>query len=204
MQSKNRIDEILERLRQAQSDLEHELDQLLEDKREQFHYTIRRGRVVFERNFRRLQRMQRKRSWRYILESPISYVLSAPIIYGMIIPLAALDLSITIYQHICFRIYNIPRVKRSDYIIIDRHHLAYLNMVEKFNCVYCGYGNGLIAYAREIIARTEQFWCPIKHARRVSGQHERQETFLDYGDAHAWQARKEQYRKALNAVEYKG
>jgi hypothetical protein len=36
---------------------------------------------------------------------------------------------------------------------------------------------------REIAARTEQYWCPIKHARRVIGSHARYLKFDDYGDA---------------------
>jgi hypothetical protein len=43
-------------------------------------------------------------------------------------------------------------------MIFDRTHLAYLNLVEKINCAYCSYGNGLAAYLREIAARTEQYW----------------------------------------------
>jgi hypothetical protein len=52
--------------------------------------------------------------------------------------------------------------------VFDRYHLAYLNVLEKLNCAYA---NGLIAYVREIAGRTEQYWCPIKHARRVIGAH---------------------------------
>jgi hypothetical protein len=58
-------------------------------------------------------------------------------------------------------------------VVIDRHRLGYLNPVQKLNCVFCGYGNGVIAYAREITARTEQYWCPIKHALKVKGSHDR-------------------------------
>ena len=105
----------------------------------------------------------------------------------MIVPLVILDLSVTIYQQICLRIYRIPLVRRSDYLVIDRHHLDNLNGIEKLNCAYCGYGNGLIAYAREITARTEQFWCPIKHARRTLDVHRRAERFFDYGDVSSYQ-----------------
>jgi hypothetical protein len=31
-------------------------------------------------------------------------------------------------------------------------------------------------------ARTEQHWCPIKHARRVGDIHSRYKYFFDYGD----------------------
>jgi len=186
MQDRTTLDEILERLRRGQQELEQEIDRLLTEKRQEFQYTLRRGKVVFERGVHRLQRQQRTRLWRYLRQAPLAYILSAPVIYGMIVPLALLDLSVTMYQHICFRIYGVPRVCRSDYLVVDRHHLGYLNAIEKLNCVYCGYANGLMAYAREITARTEQFWCPIKHARRIPDPHSHFERFLDFGDAGAW------------------
>lgn len=187
------LDEILQRLQQTQKELEQELDRLMEEKREQFQYHLKRRRVVFENGMRRLQKQYRTGAWRYLREAPLPFLLSAPLIYGMLVPLLLLDVSITLYQHICFRIYGIPRVKRSDHLIIDRHHLAYLNVIEKFNCVYCGYANGLIEYAREITGRTEQYWCPIKHARRSLDGHYRTRGFFDYGDA-------ESYNQNLSAI----
>jgi len=195
MQNKTKLDEILERIKAAQHELEQEVDRLLAEKRQQFRYSLHRGKVVFERNVRRWQRQQRTGVWRYLRKAPLAYLLSAPVIYSMIVPLVILDLSVTIYQHICFRIYGIPLVRRSDYLFIDRHYLPYLNMIEKVNCVYCGYGNGLIEYAREITARTEQFWCPIKHARRTPDPHRHTEKFFDYGDAEAWKQGLEKVRQ---------
>jgi len=182
-------------LRHAQLELEQEFERLLTEKREEFHYTLRRGKVVFERGVRRLQRQQRTGLWQFLRQAPLAYTLSAPVIYGMVVPLAILDLSITLFQHLCFRVYGIPRVCRGDYPVIDRHHLAYLNAIEKLNCVYCGYANGLIAYAREITARTEQFWCPIKHARRTLDAHRRAEKFVDYGDVDGWRTGLGQLRR---------
>lgn len=195
MNNESKIDDMLERLRRVQQELEAELERLLIEKRGEFQYSIRRGKVVFERSVRRLQRIQRVGLWRYLRDAPLAYVLSAPVIYGMIVPLVILDLSFTVYQHICFRIYRIPLVRRSDYLVIDRHNLDYLNAIEKLNCVYCGYGNGLIAYAREITARTEQFWCPIKHARRTLDVHHRAERFFHYGDVYAFQQGLEMLRR---------
>jgi len=94
---------------------------------------------------RRLQRQQRTGWLRYVTGASLKVLLTAPVIYGMFFLLALLDLTITIYQQICFRVYGIPRVCRADYLIIDRHFLAYLNVIEKFNCIYGGYGNGIIA-----------------------------------------------------------
>lgn len=186
MNPQQRLDDLLDRLKKTRDELETEIDRLLEGKRERFSYTLQRGKVIFDRNVSRLQRKQRIGSLRYIFSAPWLTILTSPIIYGMVIPLALLDLTITIYQHVCFRVYKVPRVIRSEYVVIDRHKLPYLNTIQKINCVYCGYGNGLIAYAREVIARTEQFWCPIKHAVRVKGLHDREQKFLDYGDAEAW------------------
>jgi hypothetical protein len=82
-------------------------------------------------------------------------------------------------------------------MVIDRHRLVYLNTIEKLNCTYCGYGNGVIAYTHEVIARTEQYWCPIRHARRVRGAHERYPLFFDYGDAAAYQYGRAALRRSL-------
>ena len=86
----------------------------------------------------------------------------------------------------CFPVYGIPRVRRRDYFAFDREQLAFLNAVEKINCAYCAYANGLLAYVREIASRTEEYWCPIKHARRLLGTHPRYAGFVDYGDADAY------------------
>jgi putative component of membrane protein insertase Oxa1/YidC/SpoIIIJ protein YidD len=84
-------------------------------------------------------------------------------------------------------------VRRRDYLVFDRAHLAYLNAIEKLNCAYCSYGSGLAAYVREVVARTEQYWCPIKHARRVLQAHPHYGGFVDYGDGEA-------YRRELRAL----
>ena len=186
MNTQQRIDELLVRFKSARDELESEVERVLETKREKFKYTLRKGKVVFDREVKRLQRRQRVGSLSYVLSAPVSFWLSAPVIYSMIVPLVFLDAAITLYQHICFRVYRIPRVARSDYFVLDRHRLPYLNTVQKINCVYCGYANGLISYAREILARTEQFWCPIKHAQRLQTTHEREAKFFDYGDAETW------------------
>lgn len=124
-------------------------------------------------------------------------VITAPVIYAMIAPLLILDASVTLYQQICFRAYGVPRVRRRDYLVVDRHRLGYLNPIEKVNCAYCSYANGLIAYAREVLARTEQYWCPIRHARRVLDAHARYPGFVDYGDAQGYRERLDQLRRSF-------
>ena len=133
----------------------------------------------------------------YILSARLNNILALPVIYGMIFPLLILEFTVVSYQAICFRLFKIPRVKRSDYVAMKRHRLGYLNIIEKINCDYCGYANGLIAFSREVFARTEQYFCPIKHVDKILGAHERYEYFLKYGDAERYPEKLEALRQTL-------
>jgi len=82
----------------------------------------------------------------------------------------------------CFPIYGIAKVRRRDYFALDRAKLPYLNAVEKMGCTFCSYATGLIAFAQEVTARTEQYWCPIRHAREIPSPHDRYQLFFDFGD----------------------
>ncbi|OSM07238.1 hypothetical protein [Magnetofaba australis] len=119
----------------------------------------------------------------------IKLAATAPIIYAQVIPLALLDIAATLYQRLCFPIYGITPVRRSDYVVLDRYRLPYLSGLEKLNCLYCEYGNGVLAYVRKIAARTEQRWCPIRHAKLPRDAHEYTEGFAPYGDEHAYRLR---------------
>jgi len=57
-----------------------------------------------------------------------------------------------------------------------------------------------MGYTAEILARTEQYFCPIKHARKILGTHSRYNRFLDHGDADACEAKLEAYGVALGKV----
>jgi hypothetical protein len=124
--------------------------------------------------------------WRYLHRARLLVLLSAPLIYACLLPLLLLDLFVSIYQAVCFPIYSIPKVRRSQYLVFDRAKLHYLNAAERINCLYCSYANGLMAYCVEIAARTEQHWCPIKHAQELRAAHSRYARFLPHGDASAW------------------
>jgi hypothetical protein len=122
-------------------------------------------------------------------------VITAPVIYSLIVPVALLDLFVMTYQAICFPVYKIPKVSRRNYLVFDRHHLAYLNLIEKVNCSYC---NGAIAFAREVASRTEVYWCPIKHARRVLGPHPHYQGFADFGDAEGYRDKLAQLKDGVD------
>jgi len=168
--------------------LELELEAEFAKRRAELRFGLERGRIVFEEEVLRRHRALKTRLSRYIRNARPTAVLTAPLIYSLIIPLLLLDLSATIYQAVCFPAYGIEKARRKDYFIFDRHHLAYLNALEKLNCAYCSYANGLIAFVREIAGRTEQYWCPIKHARRAIATHEHYRAFVEYGDADAYRA----------------
>ncbi len=193
----NRIAALLE----AMKKLEQELILEIEKKEAEFYYKIIGKKVSFEAEVRKQHRNLVQRLPPYLLEASLLNILTAPLIWIILIPALLLDLTITIFQTVCFRIYGIPRVKRRRYIVIDHQALAYLNPIEKLNCMYCGYFNGLIAYVREVAARTEQYWCPVKHARRLAAMHSRYGKFLEYGDAEGYRKHLAEVRQAFADLE---
>jgi hypothetical protein len=177
--------------------LQGELDAELAKRRAELRVGLEHGRIKFEEELLQRHRELRRKLLPYVFGANPLVILTAPVIYAGIIPFLVLDLFGTVFQAVCFPIYGIAKVKRADYLVFDRHHLAYLNALEKLNCAYCAYANGIVAYTREIAARTEQYWCPIKHARRVIGTHDRYVLFGDYGDAEEYQEQLAKLRKAL-------
>ncbi len=177
--------------------LEAELDAELAKRRADLRIGIEHGRVVFEQELLRRHRELQIRLAPYVLNARPLVILTAPFIYFLIVPIVLLDACMMLYQAICFPIYGIPKVPRGEYFVFDRAHLAYLNAIEKLNCAYCTYANGVFAYVREIASRTEEYWCPIKHAKRVMGTHARYAGFEDYGDADAYRGQLDQHRAAL-------
>jgi hypothetical protein len=183
------VERFVNRFQDAGTDLNHHVKRNWR----RWQSRVRRGKVWFDSELREAHRRLRQSIPAYVFKGSILSLLTAPIIYSLIIPLALLDLWVTLYQWICFPIYGVARVPRRRYFALDRHKLAYLNGIEKANCTYCSYANGLIAYVREVAARTEQYWCPIKHARTIPAPHSRYHRFFDYGDA-------ERYRSDLKSL----
>jgi len=188
-----KINELLDRIKA----LEDELEQEIVARQAELRFRLENRKVRFEREVLERHRQFKVGVLRYLAGTPWRHLVSAPVIYSMIVPLLLLDIGVTLYQTVCFPLYRIPRAKRRDYFRFDREQLAYLNLIEKFNCGYCTYATGLIAYTREIVARTEQYWCPIKHARRVLGSSARQAAYVDFGDAEAYRNELETLRKLL-------
>jgi hypothetical protein len=154
----------VERLHDAEEDLKREV----EEQQRRWQYRIHRGRVWFDEERREKHRRLRQSIPAYIREGDFLSLLTAPLTYSLLLPLVILDLWVTLYQSICFPIYGIARVPRRRYFTIDRHKLAYLNGIEKMNCTFCSYANGLIAYVREVAPDTTR-WCGRPASAAASG-----------------------------------
>ncbi len=177
--------------------LEEQLKLTLLERENRIVFRIKGKRVEFDQEVRAAHAKLKRRVLRWLVTDRPQNLVTGPIIYFMVIPMALLDLTVTLYQWLCFPIYRIARVPRADYIVFDRHQLGYLNFYERLHCEYCAYANGLLAYASEVVARTEQYFCPIKHARKVLGTHARYREFLEYGEALDYHQRLEAFRAAL-------
>ncbi len=190
----DKIQELLRAIKQ----LEQELMDELQKKGEEYRYEIRNKRVYFEDEIKKQNKRLIKKIRYYIQDAALLNIITVPFIWSCLPPALIMDLVVSLFQMICFPVYSIPKVKRADYIVIDRHYLSYLNGIEKINCYYCGYFNGLIAYVQEIAARTEQYWCPIKHAKRSKAHHSRYDKFFDYGDGNNYRGDNKKVRRDFN------
>lgn len=179
------------------SALEEDLSDALHEQETSALFQIKGKRVEFEQSVRQAHLRLKKGFFHWLVTFRPQNLITGPIIYSMIVPLSILDLFVSVYQATCFPIYGVAKVSRGDYIVFDRQQLEYLNFIEKFHCTYCAYGAGLIAYVAEIVARTEEYFCPIKHARKMLGTHGRYAHFLDYGDAADYESRLEAFRVGL-------
>jgi len=176
------LNDILDRIEVLQKELVEEIYQ----RHEELIYTIKAKKVQFSEEVGRHHAELAATLSEYVYDSGILISMTIPLIWSVLVPAFLLDVLVCMYQVICFPVYGIPRVKRSDYVVIDRHSLQYLNGLEKLNCMYCGYFNGLLGYVREVAARTEQYWCPVRHARPAKSVHSRYRRFFEYGDAEAY------------------
>lgn len=191
------MNERISQLLAQMATLENDLRTAVQEQESKMFFQVNGKRVEFESSVKAAHLKLKKNFFRWLITNRPQNLLTGPIIYAMIVPMMMLDVCVSFYQWSCFPIYGIVKVRRADYIVFDRRHLGYLNFIEKFHCTYCEYGNGLMGYMAEILARTEQYFCPIKHARKILGTHGRYKQFLNYGDAADYEARLEEYRVAL-------
>ncbi len=178
----SRIEELIKKIDSLNEALKLEYSRLSK----KYGFSFNQKKIVFLDKIKIQNRKFRIPTWKYAVPTDIRHLLSLPFIYMMIIPAIILDVFITVYHLVAFPLYGIPKVKRKDYIIYDRRFLNYLNIIQKIHCLYCSYVIGLFAYAVEIAARTERYWCPIKAAHKPKSYHGWYKDFADYGNPEEW------------------
>ena len=193
----NKINDILDKIHALENELAAELRQ----GQDKLWYTVGRKKIQFSEKVRENHKLFAAKLSDYVYDSGLLIILTIPVIWSALIPALILDGVIYLYQLVSFPVYGIPRVKRGEYIIIDHQKLGYLNWMEKLNCIYCGYFNGLMGYLREVAARTEQYWCPIRHARPLKSVHGRYRHFFEYGDAQGYREGLASVRKKFDDLE---
>ena len=87
------IDEIISRIRTLETELETEFAR----RRAGLRYGIERGRVLFEQEVARRHAELKTHLARYVFTARPLVVLTAPIIYSLIIPFAVLDFWVSLY-----------------------------------------------------------------------------------------------------------
>ena len=187
----DKITEMIEEIEAMKVKLAEEIAQ----HEENISYEIENGYIRFEKEIFAKQKENMKNIFAWFGEIPFLHLLTSPLVYGMIIPAIVLDMMLFIYQLVVSRVFKIKFDKRSNYIVFDRQYLGYLNLIEKFNCLYCSYFNGLMQYASSIAGRTELFFCPIKHAKKIAYKHEYYDAYLIYGDGDEYQKKLKKLRE---------
>ena len=104
----SRVAKLLEEIRAR----EEELAEAVKTHEVAFLYRLDGTKVKFEKGVRASHRRLKVGLIRWLWDSELRNVASAPIIYLMVIPFLLLDLSITIYQLSCFPLYRIAKVRR--------------------------------------------------------------------------------------------
>ena len=194
------MNEKIRRLLDQMSALEEDLRREVQAQEASALYQIKGRRIEFEESVHQAHLKLKTSFFHWLVTYRPQNLITGPIIYSMIFPMLLLDACVSFYQATCFPIYGIVKVRRADYMVFDRQQLGYLNFIEKFHCTYCAYGNGLMAYVSEIVGRTEEYFCPIKHARKMLGAHSRYARFLRYGEAEDYEARLERFRVGLGEL----
>ncbi len=138
---------------------------------------------------------------KYRYPAVVRWLVGAPLVWMMIIPVVIADVFIEVYHRLAFPIYGIAYVKRSQYIrVFDREKLPYLTWYEKAGCMYCGYVNGWLHYASVIAGRTENYFCAIAHLEeRGYVQSEHEKSFAKFGDEAALRRRYANHERDFGA-----
>lgn len=105
-------------------------------------------------------------------------ILANVTITSMLFFIVLMDIVSWCYQEIYFSISGIPKIKRSTYVVMTRHTLQSLTLLQKWSCWYCEYTNGVITWMKALANQTETYSCAIKYSHGYPGL-EYQENFYE-------------------------
>ncbi len=93
------------------------------------------------------------------------HIFVLPLALAMIVPFAIFDLCISIYHRLAFAICGMKRINRKAQFKLDQKKIALLDRKERFFALLIFYANGVINYAKKIIAESDQYWCQPKQLK---------------------------------------
>lgn len=193
----DKINKMIEEIEEMKEKL---VEEILQQEEEAL-YEIKNGYVKFEKEVLQKQKENMKNLSKWFADIPLSHLLSSPLVYAMVIPAVFLDMMLFVYVRVVAKAFKFKFPKRADFIVFDRQYLGYLNIIEKLNCMYCSYFNGLMAYALAVANRTELYFCPIKHAKKITYEQKYYAKYLCYGDEENYQ---DKLKKIRQEFEHKG
>ncbi len=65
-------------------------------------------------------------------------------------------LELVFFQWIAKAVFGTARLRQKDFIILDRHRIAGIPFIDKLNCLYCGYANGLCVLLNRQLDQLQQ------------------------------------------------
>lgn len=185
-----KLNAIIQKIKELEEEFEEEITRVGKDLK----YRIEGRKIHFEQSVAEYHRSLRKSIYRFFRDLQFRNLLVSIGIYVMFFAIVVIDLLVFLFQSIVFPLLGLEKISRSEFIVIDRHKLQYLNFFEKLGCVYCSYANGVAAYYSEVAGATESYYCPIKHARRVRKPHAYYHEFVPYGYAEEYRERIDELR----------
>ena len=87
-------------------------------------YEIRDRSIRFKDEVRAHHKSQLVRVFDYLRHARLRNIATAPMIWLCVFPALFMDLVISLYQAVCFAVSGIPKVRRADYMVMDRKYLG--------------------------------------------------------------------------------
>ena len=151
------LDVLTEKLRSVQAEIEAELAK----RREKLRFHLENRRIVFEKEVLRIHHEIKTRASRYLIDANPLMILTAPVIYSLIVPVGCLISGHGVSGDL-FSGYKIP-MAACDYAGASTATISPISTSSKINCAL-PYANGAIAFAREVASRTGSLLVRITRA----------------------------------------